>query len=102
MPPRTFYVGRPTIFGNPFIGPRAVEAFRVWLEARDACAFTIVENMAREDRVCVDLVDFERYAAWDAEILLSRLPELRGLNLGCWCNPSAMCHADVLLELANK
>jgi hypothetical protein len=28
--------------------------------------------------------------------------ELRGKNLACWCAPDAPCHADVLLELANK
>lgn len=28
--------------------------------------------------------------------------ELRGKNLACWCAPGAPCHADVLLELANK
>lgn len=28
--------------------------------------------------------------------------ELRGKNLACWCAIGAECHADVLLELANK
>lgn len=27
---------------------------------------------------------------------------LRGLDLACWCPLDAPCHADVLLELANK
>lgn len=27
--------------------------------------------------------------------------ELRGKNLACYCKPGAVCHADVLLELAN-
>jgi hypothetical protein len=27
---------------------------------------------------------------------------LRGKNLACWCKPGAPCHADVLLELANR
>jgi hypothetical protein len=30
------------------------------------------------------------------------LPELRGNNLACWCKENEACHADVLLELANK
>lgn len=30
------------------------------------------------------------------------LSPLRGKNLGCWCKPGAACHADVLLELANR
>lgn len=29
------------------------------------------------------------------------LPELRGKNLACWCQPGDECHADVLLEVAN-
>lgn len=28
--------------------------------------------------------------------------ELRGKNLACWCKLGSPCHADVLLELANK
>ncbi|WP_449255149.1 DUF4326 domain-containing protein [Bosea sp. (in: a-proteobacteria)] len=27
---------------------------------------------------------------------------LAGKNLACWCKPGAPCHADVLLELANR
>jgi len=27
---------------------------------------------------------------------------LRGKNLACWCALDQPCHADVLLELANK
>lgn len=34
----------------------------------------------------------------DAEIVA----ELAGKNLACWCKPGAPCHADVLLELANR
>lgn len=30
--------------------------------------------------------------------LLNRLPELKGMALGCWCSPEA-CHGDVLVEL---
>ena len=28
--------------------------------------------------------------------------ELRGKNLACWCQPTEDCHADILLEIANK
>lgn len=30
------------------------------------------------------------------------LSPLRGKNLACWCKIGAPCHADVLLELANR
>jgi hypothetical protein len=28
--------------------------------------------------------------------------ELRGKNLACWCKPGEPCHADVLLDIANR
>jgi hypothetical protein len=28
--------------------------------------------------------------------------ELRGRDLACWCRPDEPCHADVLLEIANR
>ena len=34
--------------------------------------------------------------------VLARLPELRGKNLACWCPLDQPCHADVLLDLANR
>ena len=33
--------------------------------------------------------------------LMAALPELRGLDLVCWCAPLP-CHGDVLLRLANE
>lgn len=28
--------------------------------------------------------------------------ELKGRDLACWCKPDEPCHADVLLEIANR
>jgi hypothetical protein len=44
-----------------------------------------------------------QYRAWllQQPELLAALPELCGHDLICWCAPRP-CHADVLLELANK
>jgi hypothetical protein len=82
MPEGAVYVGRPSRWGNPHFSrwsttrpQRAVAAFRSDLrdhEARDAAAF---------DR-------------W--------LAPLRGHDLACWCPLDQPCHADVLLELANR
>lgn len=30
------------------------------------------------------------------------LTEIKGRNLACWCPLNKPCHADVLLEMANK
>lgn len=36
------------------------------------------------------------------QTIRTRLPELRGKNLACWCKQGQPCHADVLLDLANR
>jgi len=75
-------VARPGPFANPFrvsgviTADRAVAAFRKWLDGG------------------LDVPDL----AIEREALLTRLPELAGHNLACWCRPGAPCHADVLLE----
>jgi hypothetical protein len=44
-----------------------------------------------------------KYRAWIVRqpALMAALHELRGKDLVCWCAPER-CHADVLLELANR
>ncbi len=97
MPPNTVYVGRPSKWGNPFevgecvsltmaleggIHPRStVETPK---EAASLFRKLLIRDMAVNDSV-VDCV-----------------LELRGKNLACWCPLDQPCHADVLLEFANK
>ena len=38
----------------------------------------------------------------NSEELLSRLGELEGKTLACWCKPDERCHGDVLLELLQE
>lgn len=78
MPENAVYVGRPTIWGNPF---ETMGEFHLWLRGSIRA---MPEDHSRR-----------------AEIL-RRLPELKGKNLACWCKVGDCCHADVLLELANK
>jgi hypothetical protein len=93
------YVGRPTAFGNPFrierFGhARAVALHRRWLAFRlgaltlERLGFSTAE---------IDALDRLR------ERVIGRLPELRGVDLQCWCPiSSSWCHADTLLGLANR
>lgn len=76
------YIGRPSIWGNPFSHKEGTKAqFKV---------------QSREEAV-------RMYRQWllNNPILMAKLPELKGKTLGCWCFPLS-CHGDVLLELANK
>jgi len=45
----------------------------------------------------------EKYKVWlrSQPHLIAQLESLRGYDLVCWCAPMP-CHADVLLELANR
>lgn len=74
--PGAIYVGRPSKYGNPF---------------------KIGKDGTREEVLA-------KYAHWlDGMIFNGKLnlDELAGKDLICWCAPLP-CHADVLLELANK
>ncbi|VXB64891.1 DUF4326 domain-containing protein [Massilia sp. 9I] len=94
LPPNTVSVARPGRWGNPFsvapdvapgtpVGeryiampniPEAVAAFRRWVE---------------EDPAGRRLAEAARL-------------ELRGRNLACWCPLDGPCHAEVLLDIANR
>jgi hypothetical protein len=100
MPEGAVYVGRPGPYGNPFTPT----------ECRDA-GFTGTDTEIAER--CVEA--FEAWLGpswrinWDGPVsetarnrILKKIPELRGKDLACWCPLDEPCHADVLLELANK
>jgi hypothetical protein len=76
MSPAAVYVGRPTIWGNPWVVSAALPP---------------LEAVARY-RALLDA---------DANLRARARRELAGHDLVCWCRPSQPCHADVLLEVAN-
>lgn len=47
---------------------------------------------------CLEL--YEQYIRSNKE-LLSKLHELKGKELGCWCKPLA-CHGDILIKLIKE
>jgi hypothetical protein len=79
------YIGRPSIFGNPFkIGQdgnreEVIEKYRQWISGS---AFQDIEPIRRKS-----IVNCIRF--------------LKGRILGCWCKPRA-CHGDVLAEMAES
>jgi hypothetical protein len=91
MPPDTVKVDRATKWGNPFIvgvhGTRAecVELYRLMLAELMAMGNANLE----EQRIA-------------RAHLVAHITELRGKDLACWCNSDGPCHADALLEIANR
>lgn len=76
-PKNSVYVGRPTKWGNPF---------------------TTIPNHRTRDQ-CIAL--YRRYA--EATFTTEEVgQQLAGKILLCWCDPEEPCHADVLVEMANR
>ncbi|UJR07318.1 hypothetical protein I4U23_011605 [Adineta vaga] len=69
------YIGRPSVWGNPFrIGRDGEKAERI-----------------------------AKYRAWiinQPELIARAKKELRGRVIACWCKPEA-CHGDILAEIAD-
>ncbi len=87
MPENTVKVDRSTKWGNPFkvgenIGGRG--------PVDQAGAVQMFSDMLADPELAA-ICGYPR-----------DLSPLRGKNLACWCKPGTPCHADVLLELANR
>ena len=81
MPANTVYVGRPSVWGNPFVvGSELIGGEKLSVEK----SIALYRQYARE--------------AFNEHDLRACL---RGKNLACWCPLDQPCHADVLLEMAN-
>lgn len=105
MPANAVYVGRPTKWGNPFKlyhhymrgdfqGVSGLLRF-IFTEAYDGHQderFTTIKTQQQA-------VEWFR---WYMTELDKDFSELRGKDLACWCPLDSPCHADVLLELANR
>ena len=74
IPENAIYVGRGTPFGNPFKD-----------EDRNLC-----------------LLKFRAYLESDCSLMSRVRVELKGHDLVCSCVPYKRCHAEILLEIANK
>ena len=113
MPKGAVSVSRPSIFGNPFVGlpSMAVAAYREWLQGSLPPRLGVYPM--------IRLAGYWRSEWLTPQTVLGMArADLRGKDLACWCRlcdahaagkprgvecaDCAPCHADVLLELANR
>lgn len=113
-------VTRPSPWGNPF---NFRDAACCWLALSFGCKGNSEgrqEASVKAFRYWIDPPDGERTQAIERQVMLGDMPlgpklevgpapahaairkALTGKNLACWCKPGAPCHADVLLEIANR
>ena len=86
MPENAVKVDRTTPFGNPYQGGEDGDGNRAYLV-----------QLFRE------FLDRDGEGDGHGRKLAERAQqELRGKNLACWCPLDGPCHADVLLEIANR
>lgn len=107
-PANTVYIGRPSIYSNPWAAgdtgfllggkpltpQNAVTLFEDWLAGRlipYSQRFSAIELRDRRGEI------------------LRRLPSLKGKDIMCWCDdwelgqlPEPACHGVVLMQLANR
>ena len=83
MPEGAIYVGRPTIYGNPY------RVGEMWL-GQPMTARETAQRFA------------QLLALGLSPEFAQRVEGLRKRDLACWCPLDQPCHADVLLELANR
>ena len=86
MPAGAIYVGRPSRWGNPWRTDDDLGRGLLW----DA---QIVTDLYRIDLMTKEPLGFD---------LAGFVAPLRDRDLMCWCPLDQPCHADVLLELANR
>lgn len=112
-PAGAIVVARPSRWGNPFTvgsgivswegetngdpGEYGERTCQGALDLGRGCTAAEAVHLYRESLIG-SLNDGDPYY----DDLRSALSELRGHDLACWCALSDPCHADVLLELANR
>lgn len=123
MPEGAVYVGRPTVFGNPF-EVYLTDCCQYW-DIRDDNGVTgyLVNHVAAH---LSRAMTHPRTTPWPRSAAAARAAELyrsdllswgrlegnpelaaairnlEGKDLACWCPLDHPCHADVLLDLANS
>lgn len=91
MPPGAVYVGRPGPLGNPFVPGVEVQISKYMKQT----AGTV------EGSVILYRQHIEHEIANNRSVR-QKVEGLRGRTLVCWCRVGDPCHADVLLEIANR
>lgn len=119
MPPNTIYVGRGTVWGNPYnVGQIGrVEYETMSDDQLRAFDFSVRDVTINGQTIPCRPMPPNRIIAFEAPLTIEDVillyhkhvrdnaidvTPLRGKNLACWCPLHRRCHADVLLKLANQ
>lgn len=76
IPHNAVYIGRPSIWGNPFV----------------------IGKDGDRDEV---IAKYKQWISNQPQLINRAKQELRGKSLICYCSPKP-CHGDILLDIANQ
>ncbi len=93
IPPDAIYVDRGSKWGNPYKVGDSKWKLGIPTGLGEA------DLMTR--REVVDRYEWRLRATEYGATLMTQIEELRGKDLVCWCSP-LLCHAEILMELANE
>ena len=106
MPPNCVSITRPGRFGNPFSVNHLDDdrAIPYWAVIKlDGPTHKVLRRVhSRMEALAFAIRAFRLYALIRLHREPGWLDPLRGKNLACFCAIGALCHGDVLLELANR
>lgn len=108
LPPNTVYVGRGTKWGNPFRAYSEPKYQMVVDDRTSTVKDMVLERPTPENWRAMTTKAVELFALHIGPLGLYEIDyseiraELAGKNLACWCPLDQPCHADVLLEIANR
>lgn len=93
MPPNTISVTRPGKYGNPYV-------IGSYLQPVGKQRHTLNDEILITRTNC--LLFFREYAEQMIEKDPQWLDDARDKDMACFCKLNDACHADILLELANR
>lgn len=108
LPTGTVRVDRATPWGNPYRVWR--DESGDWWASNGGCHYGPFGSKAAAAGEAVDRfrADIERPGPHHSRLvdaaptIADVMKALRGRDLACWCKPGEPCHADVLIDIANR
>lgn len=100
LPEGTLYAGRPTLFGNPWTGPGAIEAYKRFLDhvLSGVLAVGVIEDGLDVDLVFRKPIDrWQEFRRWLFD--LRRDPPNA---MACYCSLDRPCHVDQIIEALTR
>ena len=103
MPANTVIVDRRTKWGNPYFVKKKRSLYHVFKVTEHGAKKSIgLGAKTQREALAIALNKFRKIITYTLRTSPDYLEPLRGKNLACWCKEEAPCHADILIELANR